>query len=163
MVKPEEGTQERVVINDLVREVVSLFNSESIIRSIKVETDYADSLPPVTVEKIQIQQVMINLMMNAAESMAMSSPGDRKIVIETGLAGDGLIRVGVRDFGQGIRQDKINSIFQPFFTTKRTGLGLGLSLSRSIVEAHGGRIRAENNKERGATFSFDLPSEIYHG
>ena len=163
MVKPEEGTQDRVVINDLIREVVSLFNSESIIRNIKVETDYADSLPPVTVEKIQIQQVMINLMMNAAESMTMSSPGDRRIVIETGLTGDGLIRVGVRDFGPGIRPEEISNIFQPFFTTKRTGLGLGLSLSRSIVEAHGGHIRAENNADRGATFSFDLPSEIYHG
>ena len=162
MVKPEEGKQERVAVNEVIREVVSLFNGESIIRNIRVETDYADSLLPVIIEKIQIQQVVINLLMNAAESMVTNSPEDRKILIETGLTSDGLIRICVRDFGPGIGPEEINNVFEPFFTTKRTGLGLGLSLSRSIVEAHGGHIRVRNNEDRGATFSFDLPAETHH-
>jgi PAS domain S-box-containing protein len=156
MVKPEEGYQELISVNDVLTEVSSLFNSEAIIRNIKVEMNCVNSLPPVTINKIQIQQVLINLMMNAAESM-LDVPGERKIILQTQATNGGGVQVAVRDFGPGIEEEDIGKLFEPFFTTKRSGLGMGLSLSRSIIEAHGGHIWVKNNPDRGATFYFDLP------
>ena len=156
MVKPEEGEQEIVSMNDVLTEVSSLFHSEAIIRNIRVETDCANPLPPVSVNKIQIEQVLINLMMNAAESM-LDVPGERKIVMQTWPTNGGAVRVAVRDFGPGVGEEDLGKLFEPFFTTKRSGLGMGLSLTRSIIEAHGGHVWVKNNPDRGATFYFDLP------
>jgi PAS domain S-box-containing protein len=157
MVRPEEGERERILINDVLQDVISLFHSEAIIRNINVENDFADPLPPVNANKVQIQQVVINLMMNAADSMLDVSK-NRRIVIQTQTADDGGALVAVRDFGLGIEAAELDKIFEPFFTTKRSGLGMGLSLSRSIIEAHGGHIWVENNLDKGATFYFDLPA-----
>ncbi len=156
MVKPEEWEQELFLINDVVLEASSLFHSEAIIRNIKVELNFAGTVPQVMINKIQILQVLINLMMNAAESM-LGASAEGKIVIRT-RADDGIVQVAVRDFGIGIEKNDLGKLFDPFFTTKRSGLGMGLSLSRSIIEAHGGHIWAENNNDRGATFFFDLPA-----
>ncbi len=157
MVKPEEGEQELISINDVLNEASSLFNSEAIIRNIRVETDCANPLPSVNINKIQILQVLINLMMNAAESM-LDGPGGRKIVLRTRVIDGRAVQVAVRDFGPGVEEEGLTKLFEPFFTTKRSGLGMGLSLSRSIIEAHGGHIWVENNADRGATFYFDLPA-----
>jgi len=156
ILKPDEGEREPVLINDILREAVSLFNSEAIIRNLTVETGFADPLPPIHVNKVQIQQVLVNLMMNAAESM-LGTSGNRRVVIRTLAADGGTIKVAVRDFGPGVAEKELDKIFEPFFTTKRSGLGMGLSLSRSIIEAHGGHIWVENNADQGATFYFDLP------
>ncbi len=156
MVKPQENEREVTVINNIVREAIALFHSEAIIRSIKVETVLENALPSVNVDKVQIQQVIINLMMNAADSMLDVST-IRKIIIQTAAASDGGVLVTVRDFGTGIAEEKLARIFEPFFTTKFSGLGMGLSLSRSIIESHGGHIWAEHNTDGGATFFFDLP------
>ena len=156
MVKPEEGDQELISMNDVLTEASSLFHSEAIIRNIRVETDCANPMPRVMVNKIQILQVLINLMMNAAESMLNASEG-RKIVLRTRATDGGTVRVAVRDFGPGVEEEDLSRLFEPFFTTKRSGLGMGLSLSRSIIEAHGGHIWVENNPDKGATFYFDLP------
>ena len=156
MVKPQENEREVTVINNIVREAIALFHSEAIIRSIKVETVLENVLPSVNVDKVQIQQVIINLMMNAADSMLDVST-IRKIIIQTAAASDGGVLVTVSDFGTGIAEEKLAKIFEPFFTTKFSGLGMGLSLSRSIIESHGGHIWAEQNTDGGATFFFDLP------
>ena len=156
MVRPDEGEQQLISINDVVLEATSLVHSEAIIRNIRVETDCADPLPPVNINKVQVQQVVINLMINAAESMLDASE-NRKIIVQTRRDGNKGVQVAVRDFGPGIGEKELGRLFEPFFTTKRSGLGMGLSLSRSIIEAHGGHIRAENNPDKGATFYFDLP------
>jgi PAS domain S-box-containing protein len=157
MVKPEEGEQELTSINDVLHETVALFRSEAIIRNVRIKMDLADPLPLLYVTKVQIQQVLINLMMNAAESMTGDESAERIIVLRTAASGEGLVKVAVRDFGSGIGEEELRRIFEPFFTTKRSGLGMGLSLSRSIIESHGGHIWAENNPDRGMTFYFDLP------
>src|SRR5271157_82862 len=157
MVKLEDGEQELISINDVLNETSSLFNSEAVIRNIRIETDCANPLPPVSINKIQILQVLINLMMNAAESM-LDGPEGRKIVLQTRAIDGRSVQVSVRDFGPGVEEEDLTKLFEPFFTTKRSGLGMGLSLSRSIIEAHGGHIWAENNPDRGATFYFDLPA-----
>jgi len=156
MVKPEQGEREPVATNDLLREVVTLFNSEAVMRNIKVEVDLADALPQVVVNKVQLQEVVVNLMMNAAESM-LDVPDDKRIVIRS-RADSGAVQVAVCDTGPGIGEKELARLFEPFFTTKRSGLGMGLSLSRSIIEAHGGRLCAKNNETGGATFTVTLPA-----
>ena len=157
MIKPEEGEQELISINDILTEASTLFHSEAIIRNVRVETDFADPMPRVMINKIQILQVVINLMMNAAESMLNVSEGG-KIVLHTMATDGGAVQVAVSDFGPGVEEEDLGRLFEPFFTTKRSGLGMGLSLSRSIIEAHGGHIWVENNRDKGATFYFDLPA-----
>jgi two-component system sensor kinase FixL len=158
MVKPEEGEQELISINDVLHETVALFRSEAIIRNVRIKMDLADALPLLHINKVQIQQVLINLMMNAAESMTGDESAQKVIVLQTAASGEGGVKVAVRDFGSGIEEEQLRKIFEPFFTTKRSGLGMGLSLSRSIIESHGGHIWAENNPDRGITFYFDLPT-----
>jgi PAS domain S-box-containing protein len=157
MVRPQENERESVLINDVVQEVIVLFHSEAIIRRIKVEAILENSSPSVHVDRVQIQQVLINMMMNAVDSMLNMST-IRTIIIQTQTASNGGVLVAVRDFGHGIAEKELAKIFEPFFTTKHGGLGMGLSLSRSIVESHGGHIWAENNADGGTTFFFDLPA-----
>jgi two-component system sensor kinase FixL len=156
MVRPEEGEQEVIGINDLLSETIALFNSEAIIRNIRIESGLTDSVPPVETNRVQLQQVVINLMMNAAESM-IDEYEDRKIVVQTRTIGGNRVQVAVRDFGTGIDVQELSRIFEPFFTTKLSGLGMGLSLARSIIEGQAGRIWAENNPDKGATFYFEIP------
>jgi PAS domain S-box-containing protein len=157
MLKQEEKEREPIAINDVLRDMVSLFHSEAIIRNLEVELDLAEPSPLVHVDRVQIQQVLLNLIMNAAEIMAHNEPEHRKIVLQTRSADHGAVQVAVRDLGPGIEEEKIDQIFEPFYTTKRSGLGMGLSVSRSIIEAHGGRIWVENNPDKGVTFYFELP------
>jgi PAS domain S-box-containing protein len=158
MLKQEEVTQETISINGIVRDMISLFHSEAIIRNIAVEVDLVDVLPLVHVDRVQIQQVILNLIMNAAEIMSHSEPGDRKIILQTRPIAHNTVQVAVRDFGPGIAKKDLDHIFDPFFTTKRSGLGMGLSISRSIIEAHGGRIWVANNPDKGVTFYIQLPA-----
>ena len=108
-------------------------------------------------DKVQLHQVVLNLIMNATEAMSQIPPEKRIITLRTRLKDD-TIQVAVRDFGPGIDSARLSDIWQPFFTTKTTGLGIGLSICTSIISAHGGRIWAENNPDGGATFSFELPA-----
>jgi two-component system sensor kinase FixL len=157
MLKQEEMERETISINDVLRDMISLFHSEAIIRNIEVEMDLADPSPLVHVDRVQIQQVMLNLIMNAAEIMSRNEPEGRKIILKTRPVDHGAVQVAVRDLGPGIEEKNLDRIFEPFFTTKRSGLGMGLSLSRSIIEAHGGRIWVENNPDKGVTFYFEIP------
>lgn len=158
MLKEEEREREAIALNDMLRDMFSLFHSEAIIRNIAVEMDLADPSPLVQVDTVQIQQVLINLIMNAIEAMSHSGSEDRKVVLQTRPVDPGAVQVAVRDFGPGIAEKDLDHIFDPFFTTKRSGLGMGLSISRSIIEAHGGRIWVENNPDnKGVTFYFEIP------
>ena len=156
MMKREEVDRSPIILNNVLHDVLEIFHTESIFRNVHVETELEGSLPPVLGDKVQLQQVVLNLILNAADAMSHNPPEHRKIILRTGVK-DNRIRVTVRDFGPGIDKVNLERIFQSFFTTKRTGLGMGLAVCRTIVEAHGGRIWAENNPDRGATFVFELP------
>lgn len=156
MLRREESEEEMIGINGLLAETILLFNSEAVIRNIRIETKFTDLLPLVEANRVQLQQVVINLLMNAAESM-MDVSGNRKILVETCLVDGNRVRVAVRDYGMGIDEHLLGSIFEPFFTTKHTGLGMGLSLVRSIIEAKAGHVWAVNNPDGGSTFYFELP------
>ena len=155
MLRPDEGEQEIININGLLGDTVGLFNSEAIIRNIMIEKSFTELLPSVVANRIQLQQVVINLLMNAAESMM--DVENRKIVMETRVIDDDRVRVAIHDCGTGVDEHELDRIFEPFFTTKRSGLGMGLSLARSIIEGQAGHIWAENNPDGGATFYFELP------
>ena len=126
---------------------------------VAVNTDLMDELIPVHGDRVQLQQVVVNLILNAVEAMSSDEKGPRElsISIEQGQA-DGGVLVQVRDSGPGIDPGMIERVFEPFYTTKTNGVGMGLSICRSIVNGHGGRLWAETNAPRGAVFQFTLPS-----
>ena len=122
---------------------------------IHIETVLDEALPSVIADRTQIQQVALNLIMNAMDAVAQSVPEQRKIILTTELT-DGFARVGVHDYGQGIPAELFEKIFDPFYTTKTNGLGMGLAVCKSIITDHGGRIWGENNSGGGTIFYFVL-------
>ena len=156
MMKREEGEQKPLILNDVLNDVIAIFHGEAVFRNVDIETDFTQLLPPVLADRIQLQQVTLNLIMNAAEAMSQNSLEKRRMILRT-QGTDHCVRVTVRDFGRGIDPGNLERLFQPFFTTKSTGLGMGLALSKSIIEAHRGRIWGENHADGGATFGFELP------
>jgi PAS domain S-box-containing protein len=156
MLRQGETEPQRVVANDLIAEVLDLAHSDLIQRSVTVTTRLDPSLPSVAADRVQLQQVLLNLIVNACDAMTDNAPTDRHIWIATGNEG-AAVRVSVSDCGAGISRHPVDSVFEPFITSKAHGLGLGLSICRSIVDGHGGRMWASNNEDRGATFTFLLP------
>jgi len=157
LVKNETGATEWVDLNELVREVERLLNSECIDRSVEAELKLSPAPVPVFTSSVEIQQVILNLMLNAMDAMEDLPAGERKVTVETTLAKD-WVRLSVRDFGPGVPEELLEKIFHPFFTKKKNGLGMGLAISRSIIDSCGGRLWAENLSGGGALFLFDLPS-----
>jgi two-component system sensor kinase FixL len=153
----ERGSEREVRhVNDLVEEVIRFIGAETQGRGVRVRVELASNLPPLPVEAVQIQQVILNLVRNALEAI-YESPGKRPLlIVSTRRAGDE-VEVAVRDSGAGVPADIAAEIFEPFVTSKSEGLGMGLSICRSIVEAHGGRVWSTANTERGMTFCFTLP------
>jgi NO-binding membrane sensor protein with MHYT domain/nitrogen-specific signal transduction histidine kinase len=145
-------------INDAIREVLALARSEIERRRVFVRTELTTPLPPVTAERVAFQQVMLNLLMNAMEAMAAVEDRSRELLIRSELGGPGHVLVSVRDTGTGLDANNEERIFEPFFTTKTGGTGIGLALSRSIIEAYGGRIRASPATPYGAVFELTLPA-----
>ncbi|MBM2805649.1 MAG: hypothetical protein HW419_3542 [Deltaproteobacteria bacterium] len=143
----------------LIRDVVQLVHSDADLRNIRMSFESASQLPLVRGDKVQLQQVMLNLLLNAFDAMKDTPVNEREVVTRVETKGAGSVEVSVRDHGTGLTSDKLDKIFQPFYTTKREGLGMGLSISRSIIGTHGGRLWAENNADRGATFYFTVPVE----
>jgi two-component system sensor kinase FixL len=156
LVKKEELEFNSLDLTGMIREIVLLVHSDAVLRNARVSFDFAARLPEVRGDKIQLQQVLLNLLLNAFDAMKDCSVEDREVSLRV-EGGAGMVEVSVSDHGTGLTSDKLDKIFQPFFTTKREGLGMGLSISRSIIEAHGGRLWAENNNGRGATFHFTVP------
>jgi signal transduction histidine kinase len=130
--------------------------SDLINRNVTVDTDLAQNLPAVTGDRVQLQQVLLNLALNGCEAMAGSDALDRRLLIASQWE-NGAVRVSVTDRGGGIPKEKIEQVFERFFTTKKQGMGLGLSVCRTIINAHHGKIWATNNGGSGATFHFSLP------
>jgi signal transduction histidine kinase len=156
MINREEREKNPIILNTVLNEVTQIFHTESIFRNVHIDTEFDESLPPVLGDKVQLQQVVLNLIVNAADAMSQNPPEHRRIIMGTRVKND-RIRVTIRDFGPGIDQGSLDRIFEPFFTTKGTGLGMGLAVSHTIVEAHGGHIWAENHPGGGATFLIELP------
>ena len=156
LVRKEELEFNSLDLTGMIREIVLLVHSDAALRNVRVSCDFAARLPEVRGDKIQLQQVLLNLLLNAFDAMKDCSVEDREVSLRV-EGGAGMVEVSVSDHGTGLTSDKLDKIFQPFFTTKREGLGMGLSISRSIIEANGGRLWAENNNGRGATFHFTVP------
>jgi PAS domain S-box-containing protein len=148
--------REPVDLNDLIRGMVGILRNEVAQHSIGVRTELAAGLPLVTADRVQLQQVLMNLMINGIDAMK-DVDGQRQLTLISELSDDELVLVSVRDTGPGLPADRADKIFTAFFTTKSYGTGMGLSISRSIIESHGGRLWAGTNSERGASFQFTLP------
>lgn len=149
---------ECVDLNDAAREVLALSSSELQRRRVTVRTELRDDLPPVLADRVQLQQVILNLVLNAADAMAEVEDRARELRVSSRAEPDGLVSFHVRDTGIGLDPDDIDRLFRAFHTTKADGMGIGLSISRSIIEAHGGRILARpNDPGPGAMFSFAIP------
>lgn len=156
-IKRKPPSRENVDLNDVVRRAVDLVEVEARHKCVSLRAELGTVLPPVQADGIQIEQVVVNLLRNAIEAVENNEPGDRQIVINTNHEPNGCVKVSVSDTGRGLPTEDPNAVFAPFYTTKPEGLGIGLSICRSVVEAHGGRLRAEPNLLRGATFTFVLP------
>jgi len=148
---------ERTPLNDLVHEVARLMSAEAQRLGITLRLDVARQLPTVLVDRIQIEEVIVNLIRNACDAMD-GCAGTRELLITTATASPSVVAVAVRDTGRGLTPEIALRIFEPFYTTRANGLGLGLSISRSIVEAHGGDLQAIPNDSGGTTFRFTLPA-----
>jgi two-component system sensor kinase FixL len=141
-----------------IREVVVLVHSDAVLHNVQLSLTISDGLPRVLGDKIQLQQVMLNLLLNAFDAMKDCPADERRVIVRVDLDKAGMIRGSICDRGTGLAGDMLDKIFEPFYTTKREGLGMGLSISRSIIKAHGGQLWAENNPDRGATFYFTVPA-----
>jgi two-component system sensor kinase FixL len=145
-----------VDLNEVIRDVVQLMRSDLINRNVTVDTDLAQNLPAVTGDRVQLQQVLLNLALNGCEAMADYNSSERRLLIASKFE-NGAVRVSVTDRGGGIPDEKMEQVFERFFTTKKKGMGLGLSVCRTIINAHHGKIWATNNGGCGATLHFSLP------
>jgi signal transduction histidine kinase len=148
--------RELVDVNGIIQEMLTLLKGEAMRSSIVMRTDLAAELPKILVDPVQLQQVFMNLMLNGIEAMENSGG---ELTVQSELQ-DGQLRFSVSDTGSGLPVGSVDQIFSAFFTTKPQGSGMGLAISRSIVESHGGRLWATANDARGATFHFILPTEI---
>jgi two-component system, LuxR family, sensor kinase FixL len=154
----DHAPRQALCLTQVVRDVEHLIRSELIMRNVRICAELADDLPTIMADRIQLQQVIVNLVLNAAEAMHDRPPDTRSVKIRTSSS-DGEVRVEVADRGPGIESEHLDRLFDAFFSTKPEGLGMGLRICASIVRAHGGRIWAANNATDGATFFITLPRE----
>jgi signal transduction histidine kinase len=150
---------EVVDLNEAIAEVIALTYSEAVKTGVTVSTRPAPELPRVQCDRVQLQQVMLNLIVNAIQSMIGVEDGNRELHISTVSIEPEGVCVAVRDTGHGVHPESLPRLFEPFYTTKPDGMGMGLSICRSIIEAHGGRLWATNCEPRGALFQFTIPAE----
>jgi signal transduction histidine kinase len=145
-------------VDPLVREVADLLDAESRQQQVELVFDMPPTLPAVLVDRIQVQQVLLNVMRNAIEAMISNNGRARRLTVRATPEGDQFVRIAVSDTGPGCTHDQVQQIFDAFYTTKQQGMGMGLSISRSIIEAHEGRLWAQPNEGRGLTVCFTLPT-----
>jgi PAS domain S-box-containing protein len=150
--------KDRFDLNGAIREVIELTRGEAVKNGVSAQTELTDNLPLMDGDRVQLQQVMLNLIINAVEAMSGLTEGPRELLISAGKAEMGGVLVTVRDSGPGLAPAALERLFEAFYTTKPNGLGMGLSICRSIIEAHDGRLWASANVSRGATFQFTLPA-----
>ena len=147
-----------VALNDAIEEVIALVRGELSKNRVSVQTRLAEGLSPVYGDRVQLQQVMLNLILNAIEAMISVDDEVRELVISTESSSSEGLLVAVGDSGPGVAPEDRERIFESFYTTKASGVGIGLSICRSIIEAHGGRLWADAQQPRGAVFRFTLPA-----
>ena len=157
LVKKAPLRKERLDIRATIHAVIELTHSEAVKNCVSVQTDLAQDLPLIEGDRVQLQQVMLNLIVNGIEAMSDVGDGQRDLLINAEATQDG-VRVAVQDSGAGQCQEKLDRLFEPFYTTKPDGMGMGLSICRSIVETHGGRLWATSCEPRGALFQFEIPA-----
>jgi signal transduction histidine kinase len=144
-------------INETVLDVITLTKNEFEKNKILLQTRLADDLPRVHGDRIELQQVMLNLIINSIDALSVVREGPRDLTVSSSKDSQGSVSITVQDSGAGFGSAKIDNLFDPFYTTKIDGMGIGLTISRSIIEAHGGRIWATRNEPRGAIFHFSVP------
>jgi C4-dicarboxylate-specific signal transduction histidine kinase len=159
LIKKLPAGKDAVAIDDAILEVIALTHAEAANNSVSVRTQFAEGLPPVQCDRVQLQQVILNLIINAIQSMSSVEDGNRELHISTVSIEPEGVRVGVRDTGSGLSPESLSRLFEPFYTTKPEGMGMGLSICRSIIEAHGGRLWATGCEPRGALFQFTIPAD----
>jgi signal transduction histidine kinase len=157
MLRRGEVKSQLLDLNELAQEVLTLAASDLRRRGVTVVTRLDPRLPGVSGDRVQLQQVLLNLVLNGCDAMSAVPGDERRLTVATGPGGDGMVQLTVEDCGTGIPSSELDRIFEPFHTAKADGLGLGLTICRTIVSAHGGRLWATNNPERGATIHLALP------
>jgi signal transduction histidine kinase/ligand-binding sensor domain-containing protein len=157
LVKKAPPRKDDLEINEAIREVIALSHDEAVKNGVSVQTQLAEALPLIQGDGVQLQQVILNLILNAIQAMSGVGEGLRELLISTARGSSGDVLVAVRDSGPGLDPASLERVFEAFYTTKPGGLGIGLSICRSIIEAHGGRLWASAGMPRGATFQFTLP------
>jgi C4-dicarboxylate-specific signal transduction histidine kinase len=157
LVKKKDTQHSAIDINDLIRETLSFIDTDIRRDKIKLSLELSEQMPKVTADPIQIEQVLLNLLRNAIEAMAGIDREKRSLTIQTTRDSENVVKVVMRDSGDGLTAEVEKQLFNPFFTTKPDGLGVGLSISYSIIEAHHGELWAKANPDRGSTFGFTLP------
>ena len=158
LLKKADSKRETISINELIESTLALLHGEFVKRKIVVDVDCAPRLPSVSVDFVQLQQVLINLIVNAMDAMTSVPPIEREIRIRAFSEGD-QVKIVISDKGHGLTEDIRKKLFQPFVTTKEQGLGLGLSICGTILKAHSGKISVENSADRGATAILTLPAQ----
>ena len=148
-----------VDLNEAVREVLELTHGEALKHGVSVRTQLADGLPLIQGDRVQLQQVVLNLILNAVQAMGAVADRTREVLITTSQTEPNAVCLGVRDTGPGLSAETLPRLFEPFYTTKPDGMGMGLSICRSIIEAHGGRLWATRCEPRGALFQFTIPAD----
>jgi C4-dicarboxylate-specific signal transduction histidine kinase len=156
MVSKRPAVREPCCLNEIVKEVMELMNGQFIAEQIQVRSKLARALPRVNAARVELQQVLVNLLVNAVHAMENTAPDKRLIEVET-CVGEDSIAVSIRDHGPGIPPERLEGVFDPFFSTKASGLGMGLSICRRIIENNAGRIEACNHADGGVSFTFHLP------
>jgi C4-dicarboxylate-specific signal transduction histidine kinase len=159
LVKKAPPRKDRLDINEIILEVIALTRSEVHRNRVALQVQLLSGLPPISGDRIQLQQVILNLIINAIEAMSGMSDGPREVLVGSRNDGADDVLVAVRDSGRGLDAERLDHLFDAFYTTKPNGLGMGLAISRSIIEAHGGRLWATPNGPRGAIFQFMLPGD----
>lgn len=145
-------------LNDIIRETLDLMHSEFVFKGVDLRLELDPGLPRVPGNQVELQQVILNLAINAVEAMAANPDSPRRLVIRTWSEASQTVRVSISDSGPGLTLEQLARVFEPFFTTKPGGMGMGLALSQSIIQEHAGRLWAVNNPEGGATFHLALPA-----
>jgi C4-dicarboxylate-specific signal transduction histidine kinase len=158
LIKKAPPQKDRVEINGAIREVIELTYSEAVKNGVSVQTQFAESLPLIQGDRVQLQQVMLNLITNAIQAMSGLAAGVRELRITTENTESEGVRLGVRDSGPGLSSENFQRLFEPFYTTKPEGMGIGLSICRSIIEAQGGRLWAIPCEPQGTLFQFTIPA-----
>jgi two-component system sensor kinase FixL len=157
LLKKEESRYESQDLNDIIEEILNVIRNDTVLMTVSIEKEMDPALPSIWGDRIQLQQVVLNLVLNAAEAMKEAGPDLRRLIIRTSKHDDRFAKVSIRDFGPGIRENPVSRLFDPFYTTKTGGMGMGLAISQDIVKSHKGVIWGENNTDTGATFSFTVP------